>query len=251
MPARNSMSLKGIFPRLMSSIILGVKIDSLAMSETFKKVERFMIDGKQHYIVTANPEFLVQAQKDDEFKNILNQADLAICDGIGLIFASWFLGRPLKHRITGIDLMEKICYLASRKNWPVFLLGGRGGVAEKAVENLKRKYLSLQIQTLSVSKDTLPFLDNLQPSILFVAFGAPKQEKWIAENLEKIPLIKLAMGVGGAFDFIAGQVSRAPKILRILGLEWFWRLIQEPWRVKRIFRAIVVFPWLVIKSKFN
>ena len=85
--------------------------------------------------------------------------------------------------------------------------------------------------------------------ILFIAYSPPKQEKWIVENLGKMPLIKLAMGVGGAFDFIAGQIPRAPKILRIIGLEWLWRLIQEPRRVKRIFKAVVVFPWLVIKSR--
>ncbi|OGZ34934.1 MAG: hypothetical protein A3A94_02890 [Candidatus Portnoybacteria bacterium RIFCSPLOWO2_01_FULL_43_11] len=223
--------------------ILDVKIDNLTASKALKKVERFMTDGKQHYIVTANPEFLVKAQNDDEFKKILNQADLAVADGVGLVFASWFLGQPLKQRITGVDLIESICNLASRKNWPVFLLGGREGVAESVVNNLKKKYYLLNIKAFE-AREVL-----FSQGILFVAFGAPKQEKWIVENLGKMPLIKLAMGVGGAFDFIAGQIPRAPKILRIIGLEWLWRLIQEPRRVKRIFKAVVVFPWLVIKSR--
>ena len=119
---------------------MGVKIDNLIMDEALKRVEQMMNDNKQHYIVTANPEFLVQAQKDKEFRGILNSADLAVADGIGLIFASWFLGRSLKQRITGVDLMEKICQLASQKRWPIFLLGGKEGIAERAAENLKQKY---------------------------------------------------------------------------------------------------------------
>src|SRR3990167_3173304 len=189
--------------------ILDVKIDNLTASKALKKVERFMTDGKQHYIVTANPEFLVKAQNDDEFKKILNQADLAVADGVGLVFASWFLGQPLKQRITGVDLIESICNLASRKNWPVFLLGGREGVAESVVNNLKKKYYLLNIKAFE-AREVL-----FSQGILFVAFGAPKQEKWIVENLGKMPLIKLAMGVGGAFDF----------------------------------RAVAVFPWLVIKLR--
>jgi len=125
--------------------ILGVKIDNLIMDEALKRVEQMMNDNKQHYIVTANPEFLVQAQKDKEFRGILNSADLAVADGIGLIFASWFLGRSLKQRITGVDLMEKICQLASQKRWPIFLLGGKEGIAERAAENLKQKYRGLEL----------------------------------------------------------------------------------------------------------
>jgi N-acetylglucosaminyldiphosphoundecaprenol N-acetyl-beta-D-mannosaminyltransferase len=230
--------------------ILGVKIDNLTIEEALQRVGQFMADDKQHYIVTPNPEFLVQAQKDKEFQQILNQADLSVPDGIGLIFASWFLGQPLKQRLAGVDLMEKICHLASQKNWPVFLLGGREGVAEKTAENLKKKYQELQIQGLSLRDSPQRTVPEGQ-SLLFVAFGAPKQEKWIAENLKKMPSVKLAMGVGGAFDFIAGRVRRAPKILRQIGLEWFWRFIQQPWRVKRIFNAVIVFPGLVIKSKIQ
>lgn len=219
--------------------ILGVKIDNLAMGKALRKIEGFLTDGRQHYIVTPNPEFLVLAQKDERFRRILNQADLAVPDGMGLIFASWFLGRPLKHRINGTDLMEKICQKAAQKKWPVFLMGGQPGVAEKAGENLRKKYLGLKIGTVSEGQ-----------SLLFVALGAPKQEKWIAKNLKKMPSIKLTMGVGGAFDFVAGQVPRAPKLLRAIGLEWLWRFFCQPWRIKRIFKAVIVFPYLVIRSVF-
>jgi N-acetylglucosaminyldiphosphoundecaprenol N-acetyl-beta-D-mannosaminyltransferase len=249
--------------------ILGVKIDNLTMDETLQKIEGFLRDNQQHYLVTPNPEFLVKTQEDKEFKEILNQADLAVPDGIGLIWAARFLGQPLKQRITGTDLMEKICQRAAQKEWSVFLLGGQGGVAEKAAKNLKKKYPGLKVQSteeIIIASETRQFRgsqneiassltlfaprnDSLSPVILFVAFGAPKQEKWIVQNLEKMPSIKLALGVGGAFNFIAGRIQRAPKFLQRVGLEWLWRLFCQPWRIKRIFKAVIVFPWLVIKSK--
>lgn len=224
--------------------ILGVKVDNLTEKELFERIEQFLTDNEQHYIVTPNPEFLVKAQKDKEFKEIINQADLAVADGIGLVFASRFLGQPIKQRITGVDLMEKVCQKAVQKQWPVFLFGAGQGVAEKTANNLQEKYAGLEI---------LPCIDNNTAGILFVALGAPKQERWIKENLNKMPSIKLAIGVGGAFDFISGRVSRAPKILRKIGLEWLWRLICQPWRAKRIFNAVVVFPWLILtrKNKFH
>jgi N-acetylglucosaminyldiphosphoundecaprenol N-acetyl-beta-D-mannosaminyltransferase len=128
--------------------ILGIKIDNLTIKETLQRVEGFLKDGQQHYIVTPNPEFLVKAQKDEEFRQILNQADLAVPDGTGLIFASRLLGRPLKGRVVGVDLMEKICQRAAQKKWLVFLLGGQEGTAEKAAENLRKRYQGLEIEVV-------------------------------------------------------------------------------------------------------
>ncbi|MBU2068490.1 WecB/TagA/CpsF family glycosyltransferase, partial [Patescibacteria group bacterium] len=125
--------------------ILGIKIDNLNMEEVLKRIDSFLKDDQQHYLVTPNPEFLVKAQKDKKFREILNQADLSIPDGVGLIFASWILGQPIKERVAGIDLMEAICERAAQKNWPVFLFGAEEGIAEKATENLKVKYPGLNI----------------------------------------------------------------------------------------------------------
>ncbi|PIV10075.1 MAG: acetylglucosaminyldiphospho-UDP acetyl-beta-D-mannosaminyltransferase, partial [Candidatus Portnoybacteria bacterium CG03_land_8_20_14_0_80_41_10] len=136
----------------MKSEILGVKIDNLTMARTLRKIEGFLTDGRQHYIVTPNPEFLVLARKDEDFRRILNQADLAVPDGIGLVFASWFLGQPLKQRIAGTDLMEKICQRAALRGWPVFLLGDReDGLVEETAERLKKKYPDLKIEGSSFS----------------------------------------------------------------------------------------------------
>ncbi len=222
--------------------ILGVKIDNLDIEEVLKRVNGFLESQKQHYIVTPNPEFLIKAQEDQKFKEILNQADISIPDGVGLIFASWFLNQPIKKRIQGIDLMEKICEQSAQKNWPVFLMGGQQGVAEKAIKNLKERYPGLRIKS---------GYEQVwgQPEILFVALGAPKQEKWINDNLSGLPSVKLAVGVGGAFDFISGRVKRAPKLMRQGGLEWLWRFGRQPWRAKRIYNAVIKFPWLVMKSK--
>ena len=248
--------------------ILGVKIDNLNIDEVLDKVEGFLSDskptterGKQHYIVTSNPEFLVKAQEDEEFKKILNNADLSIPDGVGLVFASLLSNERIKERVAGVDLMEAICKRAAKKNWPVFLFGAEPGVSKKAAENLKVRYenLKIKIHRTRLDEYILPPSERknvalkarpIPKSILFVALGAPKQEKWIAENLKKMPDVKLAIGVGGSFDFISGKVQRAPEFMRTLGFEWLWRLIIQPWRIKRIFNAVVVFPWLVLKSRF-
>jgi len=237
--------------------ILGIKIDNLTVKQVFQRIDDFLKDGRQRYIVTPNPEFLVRAQKDKEFRQILNQADLAVSDGTGVLFASWFLNQPLKQRITGTDLMEMICQRAPFKDWSIFLLGGRKMVSEKAAENLKKKYPGLKIEPIDDSALDNP---NIIPStvsekssidrtnILFVALGTPKQEKWIFKNLKEVKPIKLVIGVGGAFDFLAGRISRAPRILRRVGLEWLWRLACQPRRIKRIFKAVIIFPWLIIRE---
>ncbi len=261
--------------------ILGVRIDKLTMEQALQKVEGFLTDGQQHYIVTPNPEFLVLARKDRRFRRILNQADLAVPDGVGLVFASWFLGQPLKRRVAGTDLMEKICQRAALRGWSVFLLGDReDGLVEKTTGQLRKKYPGLKIDGCSFERGAFnyrnleglsqrvafsdtsslgegvvrkgnPFIAEGRPvDILFIASGAPKQERWIAQNLAKLPSVKLAMGVGGAFNFISGRVRRAPRFLRAIGLEWLWRLAGQPWRIGRIFRAVVVFPWLVVRSRF-
>ena len=225
--------------------ILGVKISKVNYESATKVVEGFLADGKKHYVVTPNPEFLVLAQTDREFRQILNQADLAIPDGVGLLTGT---------RVTGTDLMIKLCRLAAEKGYSVFLLGGRGGVAEEAAKRLKKRFAKLNIVgTSEADPASVPssifHLPSSSVDLLFVAYGAPKQEKWIARNLPQIP-VKVAMGVGGAFDFIAGKRKRAPKIFRRLGLEWLWRAVQEPRRYPRILNATIKFPLLVFKQKF-
>lgn len=224
--------------------ILGVRVDDISMDEALVRIRDFLNDGQQHYIVTPNPDFLLKARKDKEFREILNEADLSLPDGVGLIFASRFLGEPLKKRITGLDLIENC--KAKILNCRVFLLGGFNGAAKKIAdtwpaavgygEDIDGMELFAQIR-------------ECQPNILFVALGAPKQEKWIVENLVKIPSVKVAIGVGSAFNLISGQIKRAPKIFRTLGLEWFWRLFLEPWRWRKVWQSIIIFSMAVIKER--
>ena len=237
----------------MKTEILGVKVDNLTMAEALQKVESFLKDGQQHYLVTPNPEFLVKAQKDEEFKEILNQADLAVPDGIGLIFAAWFLGQPLKQRITGVDLVKCILEIAQKKRTKIVVVNWPGGLSskEEITKSIKRNYPDLKfvVENIKEEVEFCGFRKEFYPDILFVNFGAPYQERFIYDNLEKMPSVKLAMGVGGAFDFMAGQAQRAPNLLRAIGLEWLWRFSCQPWRFKRIFKAVIVFPWLIIKGR--
>ncbi len=201
--------------------------------------------GRKYYIVTPNPEFVMQAQRDPEFKEILNKADLSIPDGSGLK-----LSGKIHHTVTGVDFMDKLCALAEKRGYSIGLLGGRDGVAKMAAARLKEKYPGLKVvfaeeggvvgQTdviLSETKDLDSSSDghrtqNDSVDIIFVAFGHGKQERWIVKNMNSFPA-KVFMGVGGSFDYISGAVPRAPKLMRNLGLEWLFRLIIQPWRIRR------------------
>lgn len=239
---------------------LGVKVDKQSRKEALEKVVQMAIDGKKHYIVTPNPEFVILAQEDKEFAKILNRADLAVPDGIGLVWASKLLyGKDgLKERITGVDLMADMCQLAAQRNWSVFLLGAKEGVAKKCAQKLELKYGLRVLGTYSgwadqsedrkVRQIINQKIGNRPCHFIFVAYGAGKQEKWIERNLAKIPA-RVAMGVGGSFDFLSGEVRRAPKLIRKLGLEWFWRLVSQPWRWRRQL-ALPKFVFLVLKEKF-
>jgi N-acetylglucosaminyldiphosphoundecaprenol N-acetyl-beta-D-mannosaminyltransferase len=236
-------------------------------------------------IVTPNPEFVVRAQEDEEFRRILNRADLAVPDGVGLrmaakvltlptssstivkifqLFWRWLLTgsaailRPafldvLPETVSGVDLMFDLCQLAAEKGWTVFFLGGRDGVAEGTAQRLQKQFANLKVVGVYEGEAAAEFDQEtrrvIRPTdILFVAYGAPKQEKWIARNLPHLP-VKIAIGVGGAFDFVSGRRKRAPQALRRLGLEWLWRLIQEPPRLPRILNAAIKFPLLVCWHK--
>lgn len=235
--------------------ILGVGITNATKDQILeyiiKSLENFK---KKYFIVTPNPEFLVLANKNLEFKNILNRAELASADGVGVLLAGKILGKSLKSRFAGVELLESLCKGAVGKPITVGFLGGRAGVAEKTAECLGLRYPSLKIAFAGSEWPEDNFvLENQRGKtsidILFVAYGVPKQEMWINENLEKIP-VKIAIGVGGAFDYISGKTPRAPLFLRNIGLEWLFRLLLQPWRLKRQL-ALIEFAFLVLKEKFK
>jgi N-acetylglucosaminyldiphosphoundecaprenol N-acetyl-beta-D-mannosaminyltransferase len=203
--------------------------------------------SEKYYIVTPNPELLVIASSNSEYKKTLNQAKLALPDGIGVMLAGKLLGKPLRERIHGVDLVEMLCKEVSKKPITVGFLGAGPNVAVKTAECLREKYPDLKIsftETEWKNEKKYPETD-----ILFVAFGSPKQEIWIAENLNILPA-KVVVGVGGTFDFISGKVRRAPIFMRELGLEWLFRLIIQPWRIKRQLK-LIKFIGLVLKERFK
>ncbi|TAN57298.1 glycosyltransferase [Patescibacteria group bacterium] len=238
--------------------ILGVRFDLVGFHQAAGIVCDWLKDGKKRHITTPNPEFVVAAQKDDEFRDILKNADLSITDGRGIQLAARFLGLPIPQRITGTDFMQELCEKFAKLRVPIFLLGGRNGAAEKCAEKLKNKFPDLQIAGIFEGKaneagdrEATSTINATNAKVVFVAYGAPKQEKWIARNLPRLNSIKAAMGVGGAFDYIAGEITRAPIFMRKMGLEWLWRLFKQPGRFNRIFRAVVIFPLLVLKEKIG
>jgi len=242
-----------------SIYILGIKVNKITSEKVFDKIENFLASNKQNYIVTLNSEILLKAQKDEEYFHILNNANLSITDGTGLKLVSLATGNNLE-RIPGADLTEKILRIAEEKKLKVAVLNWSGGLSKK--EDLKRalikKYPDLEFVIENIERDFADFiktkslarLREFEPNILFVTLGAPYQEKFIYHNLSKIPSVKLALGVGGSFDFISGKIRRAPLIFQKLGLEWLWRLVMQPWRWKRIYSAVIIFPSKFIRWKF-
>ncbi len=202
---------------------------------------------KKYYIVTPNPELLLISNKNPDYKAILNNADLALVDGVGIIIAGKILGIPLKHKISGVDFVKSVCRYVAEKPITVGFLGAGPGVAEQAAECLKKDYPGLKVGFTMQEWDEASLKNNVD--ILFVAFGSPRQEIWINEHLRNLS-VTVAVGVGGAFDMISGKVWRAPALVRHFGLEWLFRLIIQPWRIKRQLR-LLEFVGLVIKEKFK
>ncbi len=239
--------------------ILGVTIDNVSKSETLKRVQSFVDSDNSHYIVTINPEFVIAARRDDEFRHILNHADLSVADGFGLVLAARRQGKKLATRITGVDLLMDICRLASEQGKSVFLLGSKRHVPEQAARELVKQYPALKIAGAETGyrrwhrpikdKKIVRMINRKKPDILFVAFGQVRQEKWIYRNLPKLKTVRVAMGVGGSFDYISGQVRRAPRPMRSMGLEWLYRVMRQPWRLPRIITAVIKFGWLAVIRK--
>ncbi|MDX1521781.1 MAG: WecB/TagA/CpsF family glycosyltransferase [Anaerolineae bacterium] len=240
-----------------TATILNVKVHALKKATTLALIEAFIESGQPHQLTTVNPEFVVEAQHDEAFRAIINNAALALPDGIGLLKAARFLGEPeLPERVPGSDLVVELAELSHQKGYRIFFLGAWEGVAEKAVANLKTQYPNLKAvgcyagtPAVEENEAIVQRILLTRPDILLVAYGAPKQDKWIARNLDRLQ-IPVCIGVGGSFDFIAGTTQRAPAWMQRLDLEWLHRLIKQPWRWRRIWNAVPRFSWLVFWSKF-
>ena len=239
--------------------ILGVPVDMVNMAQAAERLEELMKSEGCSLIVTPNSEIVVNAGQDSELMEIIRSADLVIPDGIGLVYASKLLGSPLKERVTGIDFLNWVLYFLEREGKSIYLLGSRPGserapgVAEMAAIKMKEAFPGLKIAVpttgISVRKRSKKF-DDINESgadFLCVALGSPKQEKFMAQHREGLK-VKAAIGVGGSLDVWAGEVKRAPEFYRKHGLEWLYRLVQQPSRYKRM-AALPRFMIRVLLSK--
>lgn len=267
-----------------SDEILGLSLISASIVEVISLIEKRLENQQKTFITTPNPEFLVFAQENPWFRTILKQADLAIPDGVALLWAREVLkGNNLparliigfntglkvvfqgwgSKRVTGTDLTEKLCQLAAKNSYSVYFLGGQGQTASLALKNIQAKYNSLKGWAdtgpniklkngnwelgLKEADKAVTEINQKQPDLLFVAFGMGKQEKFIYDNWDQLK-VKLAIGVGGSFDYHSGQIQRAPEKIRNAGFEWLYRLLKEPWRFKRQLR-LLKFIWLILTDK--
>ena len=229
-------------------------MDAVTFDQVLDCIEEFVADGGPHQIVTVNPEFVMAAQSDVEFRDIINTSALALPDGAGVWWASRRLGHPLSERIPGVDLVERLAALSAKQGYRLFFLGAMPGVAEQAVQMLESRYPGIAVAGAYAgsprTEDEEAITERVRaacPQILFVAYGAPIQDLWIARNLDRLE-VPVCLGVGGSFDYIAGVQSRAPRWLRRLGLEWLHRLITQPWRWRRML-ALPRFAWQVFWSE--
>lgn len=233
-------------------------MDPVSFDEAIVRSEGMLVDGEAHVIVTPNPEMAVLAAKDPEFARILWDADLALADGYGLVLMGAVSGRKIPEVVTGVDFTLALAGIAEQENCSVYLLGGGDGIAERTAEKLRENYPDLDIVGAESGgrirydhgewrqdDELLERIRKAEPGILMVALGHGKQERWIRDHLEELPSVRIAMGIGGAFDFISGKVRRAPSVMRKAHLEWLWRLLRQPWRVFRILTAVILFPALV------
>lgn len=229
--------------------IFGVPIDKVTLEEAFNNFKNFILKEELSIITTPNTEIVMAARKDSELLEVLKNSSMNIPDGIGLVYASRIHRLGIPERVTGVDLMKRILEYCNDIKGSIFILGGKPGVAEKACENIKKRFNNIEIKGFEHgyfnSKDEQRIIEKINKAkvdVLFVALGAPRQEKWIYRNREKLK-VKVAMGVGGSVDIWAGTAKRAPVIYQKLGLEWFYRLLKEPWRYKRM----MVLPKFMIK----
>ena len=236
--------------------ILNIKIDNVDMLKASARIVEFIASDspKSFLVVTPNSEIVVRAQKDHRLARILNKADLAVPDGAGIVLASRILAKkPLPERVAGFDLLLKLLSLAVQNNYRIYLLGGRPGIVERARDRITAFYPGVNIcgqyhgyLERQEQKKIISEINQLKPDLLFVGMGVPLQEKFLAQNLPLLK-VKVAMTVGGSFDILAGEASRAPLWLQRANLEWFYRLLKEPARLERML-ALPKFVYLIGKE---
>lgn len=219
--------------------ILGVGVDPLTMDEALARIEAFVEEKTPHIVVTADAAGIVQSKDDPELRGIYESADLVTPDSVGVLWAAKRQGRPLPERVSGVDLVDRICDLSARKGYRLFFLGAAPGVAELAAEKIRLRHPGCNIVGtrngfFPADSDAIVAQEvaEAKPDFLFVAMGIPRQEKFIKATMDIIEA-PVSMGVGGSFDVFSGRAKRAPKLMQKLKLEWLWRLILNPRKIAK------------------
>ena len=235
--------------------MLGVRVHAVTLDQTLAAIDAFIASGQSYQVCTVNPEFVVTAQKDAVFRRVINRAALAFADGMGLLIAARRFGRgEFPERVAGVDVVETLAARSAERGYRLYFLGAQPGVAQKAIEVLMSRYPGMQVAGAYAgsprAEDEAAIVAKIQaaqPNIVLVAYGAPRQDKWIARNMHRLPPAVL-MGVGGAFDFISGTTQRAPRWMQRVGLEWLHRFVKQPTRWRRMWNAVPRFLWLVWRA---
>lgn len=235
--------------------ILGVPFADITPEEAVKKAVSYLNNNGKSMIFTPNPEMVMEARKNEEFMEILNASTMNVPDGIGIVYGSKFTSSPIKHRVAGYDLVQDVFDKMKDMGKTVYFFGGAPGIADRAKEAMEAKHKGLKVVGTANGyfddkreKEIIAEINELKPDLLLVGIGFPKQEKWIYTHIKDLN-IKTAVGVGGSFDVMSGNVKRAPKFFINHGLEWFYRLITQPSRFVRMMQ-LPLFMLVVIKSKF-
>ncbi|ANB56536.1 glycosyltransferase, WecB/TagA/CpsF family protein [Anoxybacillus sp. B7M1] len=232
----------------MKEKFLGIDVCTDTYDQLAAKLLEDINHNRKSFIVAINPEKIMKAQEDMELRDLLNKATYQIPDGIGVILASMMKGGKIRSRVTGIDMMMRLCKEAALHGKKVFLYGAKPGVADEAKKKLEERFPGIQIVgTMHGYEKNENVIVNAinasNPDILFVALGSPAQEYWIVKHMDSLAP-KVYQGVGGSFDVVSGRLKRAPLLFQKLGMEWFYRLVKEPWRWKRQ----LVLPKFLIKA---
>lgn len=222
------------------------------MDEALGRIEGFVDGGGEHLVATVNPEFVMRAVEDKDFARVLESADLCLPDGSGVVWAARRQGCSIRGPVAGVDMVPLLAAMCARRGFPLFLLGAAAGVADGLATRLRSEHPDLQVAAHpgapdpSEDAETLKLIHEHNTQVLLVAFGHPKQELWI-DRLKNRLGVAVAIGVGGAFDYLTGRVPRAPAWMRNAGLEWSYRLVNQPWRARRM----AVLPVYAIKVLFS
>jgi N-acetylglucosaminyldiphosphoundecaprenol N-acetyl-beta-D-mannosaminyltransferase len=245
----------------MKTNLFGIDFDNISMSQAVQQIKN-MIDNKSNgYVVTPNVDHIVRLQTDNKFREIYLHADLVLTDGKPIIWASRFLRKPIKEKISGSDIFPKLCELSARFGYRVFLLGAAEGVAAEAAERLKKKYSGLNVVGTYSPKygfegDRVELnkifdkINSVHPDILIVGLGSPKQEYFIYDNLSNLN-VPVSLGLGASLDFEAGNIRRAPKWMQQYGLEWLFRITQDPIRLLPRYLKDLKFIHIVLSTRKN